>query len=71
MNSFLFFYPGTSGNATSKHKFAEINGATIEYTEIDGSCKVVRVISSDLKQYLNSELAPGADITRLINSLKK
>lgn len=71
MNSFLFFYPEASRQGPSEHKFAEINGATVEYTEINGICKVVRVISSNPRQYLNSELMPGADITKAINSVQK
>lgn len=71
MNSFLFFYPESSCNEPSEHKFAEIKGFTVEYTENNGICKFVRLISSDPKQYLDSKLIPGADITEIINSTKK
>ena len=69
MNSFLFFYPDTNNNLPqSKHKFAQIKGATVEYIENNGVCTAVRVISSDPSHYLDSEISPGADITRAVNS---
>jgi hypothetical protein len=71
MNSFLFFYPEAVHNETSERKFAEINGAMVEYTEVGGVCRAVRLISSDPKQYLNSQCSPGADITEAVNSAKK
>ncbi len=68
MNSLLFFYPESNNCGKSGRKFAKIKGATVEYIEKDGVYRVVRVISSDLSHYLDSELNPGADITHVVNS---
>lgn len=68
MNSFLFFYPEVNNSPHPEHKFAEIKGATVEYIENNGVCTAVRVISSDPRHYLDSEISPGADITRAVNS---
>lgn len=71
MNSFLFFYPESNSREVSERKFAEINGVTVEYTENNGVCRVVRLMASDPHRYLDSGLTPGTDITEAINSIKK
>lgn len=68
MNSFLFFYP--EENKHSMHKTAIINGVCVEYIEKDGVCRVIRVVSSNPEDYLDTGIFPGADITAAVNSQK-
>ncbi len=69
MNSFLFLYADSPKDKDAPEvKFLSFNGAYIQYKEENGKCLVLRIISSNPKDYLDESISPGSDITELVNS---